>query len=53
MTIITTKDGRTYTQVTVNVEIGLKTRAKEAGVNFTKLFNKALISELENGAYDK
>jgi post-segregation antitoxin (ccd killing protein) len=52
MPIITTQDGRTFTRITVNVETGLKTKAKEAGVNFTKIFTDALIAELEKGVYD-
>lgn len=50
MPLITLKDGRTYTQVTVNVETGLKTKAKEAGINFTQAFSEAISAKLQEVA---
>lgn len=50
MPLITTKDGRTFTQVTVNVETGLKKKAKAAGLNFTQVFTEAISAKLKEPA---
>jgi molybdenum-dependent DNA-binding transcriptional regulator ModE len=47
MPLITTKNGRVYTTVTINVETSLKSAAKSAGINFTKVFVEALKHKLE------
>lgn len=47
MPLITTKDGRTYTQVTINVETSLKDAARAAGINFTRVFVDALQAKLQ------
>ena len=46
MSIILTSDGRRLVQIGVLVDEELKSKAKNAGINFTQTFKEALIAKL-------